>query len=48
MKIKATVLNSTTNNNKIIQIEVSPLYIYKTMEMLTKGGFEVDYRKVNK
>ena len=47
MKIKATVLDSTYNN-KIIQIEVNPKVINQVMKMLTKGGFEVDYRKVNK
>jgi hypothetical protein len=45
MKFQAKVLDSKTSNNKVIMIEVSPLYIYKAMEMLSKAGFEVDYRK---
>jgi hypothetical protein len=46
MRIKATVLNSTTNDNKIIQFDVNPKDVYRVMRMLYKGGFEVDYRKV--
>ena len=46
MKIKATLLNSITPENKIILFEVRIKDIYQVMRMLNKGGFEVDYRKV--
>jgi hypothetical protein len=45
MKIKATVLNSKVNDNKIIMFEVTPKDVYTVMRMLNKGGFQVDYRK---
>jgi len=47
MKIKATVLNSITPENKIILFEVNQKDIYQVMRMLNKGGFEVDYRRVD-